>query len=201
MRHLLTILLLVLATACVPYSTHPLTPPDKVGLDQSIFGTWFWNEERESGYIHIGRDEKSGLLRVMMLSFDSGMELDVSEFSGHTSSLNGNQYLNLQWVDPPDEGSGYMFVKYTATADKLGISFMDSDPITAAIEQGVLQGEIKRQRWATSVQVTAAPTELKQFVQNNEKELFPEMKYLPRLNLPNMPSEQVPQSGSAQVPQ
>ena len=200
MKHCLSMsLLLVFLTACVPHSSNPLTPPDKDAIDASIFGTWFWNEQDEAGYIHIGRDDESGLLRVMMVSFNSVLELDVSELTGHTSSLSGNRYLNLQWVRPAPDESGYMFVKYDVAAEKLGISLMNDDALETAIEQGVLQGEVKRQKWASSVQVTAAQADLQQFVLSHDEALFRETNYLPRLNLPPMPSETPPQSGSAEV--
>lgn len=200
MRCRWTTLLLVVLTACVPYSNLPLTPPDKDAIDPSVLGTWFWNEAQEAGYIHIGLDERSGLLRVMMLSFDGEMELDVSEFSGHTSTVSGNRYLNLRWVRPAEEDSGYLFIKYDAKGDKLGIALMDSDAVETAIERGSLQGEVKKANWTSTVRITAAETDLQQFVLRHDKELFPEMKYLPRLHLPPMPSETAVQSGSAQVP-
>jgi hypothetical protein len=200
MRYLLTSLLLALLTACVPYSSQPLTPPDKDTIDPLVLGTWFWNEEHEAGYIHIGRDEESGLLRVMMLSFNSVMELDVSELAGHTSTVNGNRYLNLRWVRPAEEASGYMLIKYQATAEKLGMSLMDNDAVEAAIEEGKLQGQVKKEKWTSSVQITAGQEELQQFVLSHDKELFGEIKYIPRLNLPPMPSEAAAQSGKAEVP-
>ena len=200
MRCLLTPLLLVLLTACVPYSNQPLTPPEKDTVDPAIFGTWFWNEGQETGYIHIGRDEESGLLLVMMLSFNSAMEMDVSELSGHTSTVNGSRYLNLRWVRPADEGAGYMFVKYQVSGEKLGISIMDDDPVEKAIEQGTLQGQVNREKWTSSAQITAEQADLQRFLLSHDKELFPEMKHIPRLTLPPMPSETAVQSGSAQVP-
>ncbi len=97
-------------------------------LDSSVFGTWFWKNEKESGYIHIGLDEKSKYLRLIMLELETDGELEVSEFSGHTSSLEGNTYFNLKRVRPvQDESAGYMIIKYMVRSASLGIALMDSN--------------------------------------------------------------------------
>ena len=97
MRYLIP-LSIIFVLGCVPHSDNPLTPPGEEKLDSSVFGTWFWKNENESGYIHIGLDEKSKYLRLIMLELETDGELEVSEFSGHTSSLEGNTYFNLKGV-------------------------------------------------------------------------------------------------------
>ena len=96
MRYFLITFSIIFVLGCVPYSDNPLTTPGKEQIDSAIFGTWFWKDDNESGYIHIGPDKKSKLLRLLMLEFDRNGELAVSEFSGHTSSLEGSRYLNLK---------------------------------------------------------------------------------------------------------
>jgi len=186
MRYFSILLSVVFVLGCVPYSDNPLTAPNKEQLDSSILGTWFWKDENESGYVHIGLDEESKLLRLIMLEIDRDGELEASEFSGHTSSLEGNKYLNLKWVHPEqDEIIGYMFVKYTASTDSLGLALMDSEVAEKAINIGSLKGQVKKGNWSSSVHIKEGQKELQEFIVRKDKELFPEMKHLRRLELPN----------------
>ena len=69
-------LLLFLSTlGCVSDSKNPLTNPDKEQIDASILGTWAWEDEKESGFIHIGLDKRSKLLRLIMVDFDKDKAL------------------------------------------------------------------------------------------------------------------------------
>jgi len=193
MRYLSTLLSVVFVLGCVPYSDNPLTAPTKEQIDASVLGTWFWKDENESGYVHIGLDEESKLLRLIMLDFDRDGDLEASEFSGHTSSLEGNTYLNLKWVRPKqDEITGYMFVKYIASSDSLGLALMDSKVAEKAIKNGLLKGQVKKGNWSSSIHIEEGQKELQEFFAWKDKELFPEMKHLPRLELPNHRSEQTP---------
>ena len=192
MRYL-TPLLFIFALGCIPYSDNPLTAPGAEKIDLSILGTWFWTNDKESGYIHIGLDRKSRLLRLLMLELERDGELEVSEFSGHTSSLGGNRYLNLKWLHPAqDDPSGYMFVKYGVNPDSLGIALMDCDVVETAIEKGSLRGKVEKHGESLSVRITEGQEKLRKFILRNDKKLFPEMKYVKKLVLPNERSDQTP---------
>ena len=193
MRYFLITFSIIFVLGCVPYSDNPLTDPSKDQIDSSILGTWFWKDENESGYIHIGLYEKSKLLRLIMLEFDRDGELEASEFSGHTSSLEGNKYLNLKWVRPAqDEITGYMFIKYMVRSGSLGIAFMDSEVAEKAIKRGSLKGKVKKVNWSSSIRITEGQKNLQEFILRKDKELFQEIKYFPKLELPNRRSEQTP---------
>lgn len=181
MRYLLPILMVVSLLGCVPYSDNPLTDPSEQVLDSSISGSWFWKEDNESGYVHIGLDKESNLLRVVMLEFDKNGELNVSEFSGHTSSWEDNKYLNLRWVCPADENPGYLLVKYQVRDERLGISLMDGSVAEKAIKDGLLKGEVGDDDRSWSIHITEEQGKWQQFIGRNDKELFREMVYLRRL--------------------
>jgi hypothetical protein len=186
MRYFLILCSIVSFLGCVPYSDHPLTAPDKKQIDSSIIGTWFWKDEHEVGYIHIGLDEESNLLRLMMLDFGKDGALAASEFSGHTSRLNGNNYLNLKWVRPvKDEFTGYIFVKYIVNSDTLCIALMDNDVAEKAINDGSIKGKAKPGNRSSSVHITAGQKKLQEFILQKDKDLFSEIKCLPKLKLPN----------------
>lgn len=185
MRYFLIALVIMFTMGCVFDSENPLTDPNKEQIDTSLLGTWFWVDEKEHGFIHIGLNEKSHLLRVLMVDFDKDRELEASEFIGHTSLLEGKKYLNLKWVYPPQKDvSGYIFVKYTVSSDSLGIALIDSDAAEKAIKNGALIGRLKTDKWSYPVHVTEGQKKLRDFIIRNDKELFPEMKYLQKLELP-----------------
>ncbi len=185
MRYLLVAITVVSILACVPYSDNPLTDPSEQSIDPSILGTWFWKDKDETGYIHIGIDKESKLLRLIMLDFDKDGELEVSEFSGHTSSLEENKYLNLKWVRPADEPAGYMFVRYNVNQELLGISMINTDAAEKAIDHGSLNGEVKKGEWSSAIHITEAQKKLQQFILRNDRALFPETKYLKKLKAPD----------------
>lgn len=177
-------LLVVLLGGCIPYSLHPLSDPAAVPLDPEIIGTWYWNESGEQGYLHIGRDEDAGPLRVAMISIDADGELELSQFSGHATRLGERRYLNLKWLPPDSEDPDYLTVQYRIDGGRLGVALMDNAPVVKAIGRGELAGVVAKEGWFTSVRVSADQDAWRRFVETHHEVLFPEMKFLPRLRLP-----------------
>jgi len=176
--YLLVAIIVVSFLACVPYSDNSLTDPGEQNIDSSLLGTWFWKDKDETGYVHIGLDEDSRLLRFVMAVFDKDGELDTSQFSGHTSSIEGNTYLNLC---PSNDPGGYMFVKYSVKKETLAIALTSADAVKKAINNGSLSGEVKKGQWSSSIHITEGQKKLQQFMIRNDKALFPETKYLRKL--------------------
>ena len=180
-------LLLLLAfsmAACVPDSKNPLTAFDRDAMDASVYGTWFWKDEQETGYLHFGQEKESGLLKLMMIELNSSGKISVTQMQGHTSRLGDNRYLNLKFVPPQDGISEYIFMKYEISEKGLGLAFMDPSVIEKAIADNVLAGRVKREGNVSSVHLSDTPHNLQQFVRVNEQALFSGMKFLPRLVLP-----------------
>ena len=181
----LAVLSIIFMMGCIPYADHPLTAPDREKIDAAILGTWFWKEKDEAGYIHMGLNEQSGLLRVVMAELKTNGVVEISELGGHTSFVKENTYLNLKWVSPAESKfDGYMIVKYKATPDALGIGLMDNEVVEKAIEAGELNGNVKKGKWFSTIRITENPKKFQEFVLKSDKELFPEMKFLKKLNLP-----------------
>lgn len=179
---------LVLTAGCLPYADHPLTPPGAQEIDARVLGTWYWNESEENGFVHIGQHKKNGLLQILMVEMDADGEIEVMEFSGHTSQIDDLLILNLQWVQP-EEAPGYFFVRYLPRVDALGIAIMAENPLEKAISDGTLVGEIIKKKWGDEVHITADAATLRKFVVQNRASLFEEVKFLPRLSLPAMPDQ------------
>jgi len=137
-RYFFVAILVVSLLGCVPYSDNPLTNPSEQSIDSSILGTWFWKDGAETGYLHIGIIDEESLS-------------EASEFSGHTSSLEGNKYLNLS---PANEPPGYIFVKYNVNQELLGISMIITDAVEKGIDNGSLNGEVTKSKWSSSIHIT-----------------------------------------------
>jgi hypothetical protein len=73
-RYLAATIIGLLMGACIPYSVNSLTDPDKEKMDSFLCGSWYWRDENEAGFVHIGLEENSGLLHVIMLDRDAVIE-------------------------------------------------------------------------------------------------------------------------------
>lgn len=180
MRRFLTILLTVFVYSCVPYSDTPLTDPGKEKIDVSICGTWSWIGDCEPSYVHIGFEEISKQLGIIVVNFDKNGEIGLSKFSGHTSLLKKNRYLNLKLIRSEDEMPGYIFLKYRVTKKILEISIMDSTAIEKAIIDGLIKGEVKNEG-SLFVKITESQKKLQKFIIQNDNKLFGKMIKLKRV--------------------
>lgn len=184
MRYLFAVLLLFGLVGCIPFSDQPLTDPGRQPMDWSVYGSWYWKDNDESGLVHIGLDKKSNALTILMVELDKDGEIEVSEFTGHTSSLQNNKYFNLKWVRPADENPGYMFVKYEVEKDKLWISLMAPDDVEKSVKAGSLKGELIAGDWISSVHImTDDQQQLQQYVLEHDAGLFKERACLFKLHL------------------
>ena len=185
MRRLFTLLLLIACFGCVPHADYPLGSIDDAPNDTFLLGTWFWNEEADSGYIHIGRVPKSPLLNLVMVTRYRDGSMTVSEFNGHLSTLGDDTYLNLKWLRPPQTPvTGYLLVKVTAGPQSLKIGLLNGQAMEDAVNSGLLEGAVDGDGWGSTVRITASPEKLRAFFIGRGKELFPDSAQLSRLSLP-----------------
>lgn len=176
----LLLMLAISMAACVPDSKNPLTGFDRQAMDASVYGSWFWKDDEESGYLHFGQEQESGMLQLMMVELNSNGKINVTRMRGHTSQLGNKHYLNLKFV-PADEDLGeYIIMKYEISEKGLGLSFMDTSIIEKAIVESVLAGRVEKKGHVSSVHLLDTSKKLQQFVRENDKTLFPEIKFLPR---------------------
>lgn len=184
MRYLVSLMFILFLTGCGVYSQHPITSFDKRQMDKRLFGSWFWLEKEESGYIHIGVDGKSNLLKVLMVDINENGEMSFMEFEGHASHVGKNHYLNLKLIQPAEDRiSGYMFVKYSVSSNILNIGLMDSEIIVKATEKGTLKGEVKRETFSKDIYLSESGEVLQKFILKHDQALFPEMKSLRKVDL------------------
>ena len=182
LSNLLVPVFFILVASCVPVSDHPLTEPDPAKLDQSVFGTWYWRDSSSTGFVHMGKDEKTGLLLVHMVELDNDGELDISEYSGHTSELGQDKFFNLKGNAPESEPEGYIFVKYRIDQDGMSFSFPDSNAVEKAIKEGALGGDVVKRQFLSDVHITDTPENIRKFF-TDTKDLFQEETHLKRLKV------------------
>lgn len=173
-----------LISGCVPYSEHPLSAPGQEDLDNRLYGTWYTKDDKETVFCHFGFKTKSGLLDIMMVDLNANGEVEYAEFNGHSTVIDGASYLNLKEVKAEEGSEGYVIVKYTFDEKGLAICIIDSDVVEKAIAAGEIKGEIKKERSSYSVKLKDEPEKLRAFVQKRDKELFPEMHHMSRLQAP-----------------
>lgn len=187
MKRLILALFILLLASCIPYSDNPLSDPFKEPLDSAIFGAWFWNEENDHGYVHIGIDTDKKTLLVTMIEYKSEGKMEVSDFRGHTTKLGQDRFLNLKWIKPKELYKGYLLVKYDVTADTLTIWLPDLPILDKAVKAKALQGEVLP---SGDVVLHANQAELRDYISKNKAALFPHGSTLKRLVLPRTPKQE-----------
>ena len=180
MRAITVISLLLSLLACVPVSQHPVTPHDPTAMDSRLYGVWYWAEKDEYGYVHIGTDWKTGLLRLVMLDHRADGRLSRSEYQGHSSMLAKCRYLNLQEVRDDGVDEDYLIVKYVIDGQGLGVAMMEDKILREDIQQGHLAGTVDK----STERITASGQALQAYLGAKDKALFPEMAFLTRLPQP-----------------
>jgi len=187
MRYLIGMMLVLLLTGCGVYSQYPVTSYDKTQIDSKLYGSWFWQEKDDSGYIHIGLDDQNERLKIVMVGINREGEINIMEFEGHSSTLGENHYLNLKQIQPVEErNEGYMIIKYFIKSNMLNIGIMSDIAVTEAIQAKVLQGKIEGKKYIQNVFVSEKEEVLQKFLSTHDSVLFPEMKALEKVDLSKM---------------
>lgn len=179
--HAICLLLILILTACVPYSDHPLTPLAKAVEDPALIGDWYVDENDKRTFFHILRGEKAGDIRIRIEEENETEPGEFSILSGHLGKLAGERYMNLLSNDPKDDIPGFMFVRYRIEDGKLGISLSDPSRLEQAIKSKALEGELIKSKWFTTAHITAGTRQLQRFMAENQADVFMEIRYLQRL--------------------
>lgn len=181
--HRLLLIGVLLLSGCNLFSDNPLSDPAQDAIDSSIIGTWFWNEESDSGYIHIGTDADQKAHLLTMVEFKNDGRIETTEFKGHSTKLSSHRFLNLKWTSPKENDKGYFFMEYTAGPDFLECSFLDAKTFEKAITSGSLKGEVLSPGIMPTVMIHAGQNELRQFIMQNEKSLIADTVKLKKISL------------------
>jgi hypothetical protein len=178
---------------CVPYSKHPLTDRKANEKDPRLIGDWFHVQGGETLHLHVGHGKQPGSLRLVMVEQDSDSVLDLTRWTGHISRLDGNRYLNVEEVPPDPNTPGYLFVKYRIEGDRLCLALASDQKFQEAIQAGRLQGNVRKEKYGSTVFITEKQKGLQPFVRENVQELFPDESCLTRLQLPETTALKAPE--------
>jgi hypothetical protein len=163
---------LILLCGCVTTFEHPLTDPGAHPQDKTLLGTWIGMNDDETMFIHLGKDEDTQMLLIVLTEIKDNGEIDLSTLTGHTSVLQSGRYLNLKWILPKEnQTKGYMLIKYSVKHGNLHLYATDDTVIETDIKKGLLKGEILKTKAAYVIDNTK---NLVQYVTKNDGRLFPE---------------------------
>jgi hypothetical protein len=184
MRRLVLIGLFLLS-GCNLFSDNPLSDPTQEAVDSSIIGTWFWNDDADTGYVHIGTDEGGKTLLVTMVEFKKDGRVETTEFKGHSTTLASHRFLNLKWTKPQEEtAKGYFFIEYKIAADTFEGAFLDTKTFEKAIAAGTLKGEVLNPGGIiATVLIHASQDDLRKYVSQNVKSLVRDSFKLKKVQL------------------
>jgi hypothetical protein len=162
----------ILLSGCNLFSDNPLSDANQATIDSSIIGTWSWNDDNDSGFLHIGTNPDRKAFLITMVEFKNDGRVETTEFTGHTTKLSSHRYLNLKLIKPKEMDKGYFFVEYKVNADTLECSFLDAKIFEKSIKDGSLKGEVLfPEGIMPTILIHADQNELRQFVIRNAKSL------------------------------
>ncbi len=165
---------------CVIESKKPLTEIGSEKLDNSIIGTWYWNQPNETGYIHIGLDSEKRF-KIVMVEINGSGDIKTRDFLAHSSALKTGKYLNV--VSQGNNSSkAFLFIRYEVSKEGLNLFLPDSSVFEKAVESKMLKAEFIKGKNKGLVLLDSSKN-LADFVVENDALLFPEGNLLRRIKL------------------
>ncbi|MEN8197513.1 MAG: hypothetical protein ABFS30_13520 [Pseudomonadota bacterium] len=163
MRSVLSLLSIVLLlTACIPESKHPLPLRADGKGDDRLIGRWVAAEEGEEGYAFVS-SVGGGRYKVWMTSFDEdrpGDNPDITEMDILTTRIGGQWFMTVIGIDEPEEGGPdeviHLIGRYDITAeDELLIYMMSWEALAQDVRAGLVAGEAEPGEYWDEVTLTA----------------------------------------------
>lgn len=165
---------------CVIESKKPLTEIGSEKLDNSIIGTWYWNEPNETGFVHIGLNSEKRYKIVMVETNGSG-DIKTREFLAHSSALKTGRYLNVVSLEK-SSSKAFLLIRYEVSKNGLNLFLPDSSVFEKAVESKTLKAEFIKGK-NKGIVLQDSSKNLANFVVENDAQLFPEGSLLHRIKL------------------
>lgn len=160
MKRLLTYLFLgifsVLMISCGGVLfVNPIAPPTTGQKDTRLEGLWTVRDEPSKVFIHIGQSDANRLKAVSIEHKENGA-LDIGYFSIYPSTINDQNFLNLQFREPDGKTikdfNHYVILKYQfKSPDTLILFFINPDIIEKAVETKKLKGILSKKSRVPSI--------------------------------------------------
>jgi hypothetical protein len=174
LKALAGLFLVLLTSACLVETETTLGDPDPAMTDDRLVGVWYYAKDSEASIVAIAPDEeKKGLYRIAFVSANAtGIgNIEGVRFEGWITVVNGKRYLHLRKTagDLPDMPK-LTIVAYDIGEGGLGMRFMNTKPVIAAIEAGKLKGRFKKGTYVDEVTITSPRAEFVAFMAGADDE-------------------------------
>jgi hypothetical protein len=180
-RAMLGLGVILMLAACVPYSQAPLSDPRQAVVDAALIGTWRGGDPDERIYVHIGVVD-AHRVRILTVEHNHSGELNVDEYSAHSSHSDGRSYLNIVEQGAATKPPGFILVRYRVDGNNvLKVAMPKIDGIKAAIKSGALAGRVEEGVLGDAI-ITAAPADTAAYLNDHQAELFGDEVTLNRLD-------------------
>lgn len=144
---LISVVLLI--SACIPGSRHPLPPPADGKGDDRLIGRWDSVEKDNKGYMEIvaaGGGRYYARISSLDVNGPDGGKLNETAPEFLTTPIGGQWFMSVIDVAAPDERDanepGYLIFRYEITAqDELLIFTMSREAVVADVRAGLVAGE------------------------------------------------------------
>ena len=169
---------LLAVAGCLPESEQPLAPPDLGGGDARLLGAWLHVSEDGYGIYHAFKTDRADW-DLVVASHDVEGIGEIETYTGHTSRLDGVDYLNVL-VTGSEEG--YLFLRYEfIDSDHVRITFFETDALVEAVRSGKLPGKLIEESSGPDVRITANSKEWRDYLAQAPSGLFGENFELQRV--------------------
>ena len=168
--------LVLVLSACLPESIHPLSDPAQAKVDARLVGLWSARKDNEDALLHfIPRPD--GWTEIVMVSYRNDREAgEWSVFRMFPSRIDGRDYMNVQFIAEAAERSKskrFLLARYHLSQDDaLTIWSMSGPSAVFAIKAG-LKGSVRKGQFGDDILIEAKPAELAEYLRRSDiEELF-----------------------------
>ena len=165
----------LILSACVPESVHPLSDPAQAKVDARLVGLWSARIDDEEAFLHF-IPHSDGWTEIVMVSYSNGREAgEWSVFRGFPSRIDGRDYMNVRFIAEAAEraeSKRFFLLRYHLSQDNtLTVWTMSGPAAHAAVEAG-LNGTITKAQFGDDVLIEAEPDELADFLRGSDIEVL-----------------------------
>jgi hypothetical protein len=178
----------VMFAGCMAISDQPLSDPAKSAVDEKLFGFWLVKDDGRGRDVWVfgrapavGKNDPPGLMRMASVRISPKDEVDEpGSMLIFPSQIGGNSYFNV--IDEKMFNAStknwhtaklaYLLAKYRVTGDRLEIWSGNYSRVGAAIDKGLVKGEVTREKdgKVKTAKLTDTTENLAKFLQNGGDE-------------------------------
>lgn len=161
-------------------SQQPLSNPEQAQRDDALLGTWVLCDPGAVSYYHIGKaNEKKlppGWYRIINVDLDPNHELNMTDFPGFATTIDGYHYLSLVVGDfdtfdaSKIDDAQWLIFQYEIKGDRGTLRFVTTSFVEQQIRAGKINGHIDAKKGETLLTGTTA--EVAAWVAAHREQIF-----------------------------